>query len=304
MAPIDALLADPNTNTVDHIVHLTPPGTVGQVSEDFRKIGFHVLPGGTHSDGLTANALVILADGAYLELISFTHPPEYYKKGTPERTKRDAHRWAQKAPGFIDFAFLGTGTRLPSISETINRRAKEEGSGVSYIPEVDGGRVRPDGAVLEWLISSVQEQESIGILPFFCGDVTTRELRVPINPPSNVEHPSTATGVAHIRVLVSEHSYTTYQRQLTTVIGHQPAQISPRETKWSLDRPIALEGGHSSPQLLLSVPSNREEEQFFESSRGQFHHSVYEIGIFVRNLADSPEEVSTPYGKIRFVERK
>ncbi|TFK18390.1 hypothetical protein FA15DRAFT_675332 [Coprinopsis marcescibilis] len=253
MTPIGALLADPNTNTVDHIVHLTPPGTVDQVSEDFRKIGFHVLPGGTHSDGLTANALVILADGAYLELISFTHLPEHYKKGTPERTKRDAHLWAQKTPGFIDFAFLS--------ELTINRRGKEEGGGVSYLPEVDGGRVRPDG------------EESMGILTFFCGDVATRELR------------------------------STCQRQLTTVTGHQPAQISLRETKWALDRPVALEGSHNSPQLLLSVPSNRAEEQFFESSRGQFHHSVHEIGIFVRNLADSPEEVSTPYGKIRFVER-
>ena len=28
------------TNVLDHIVHLTPPGTVEQASEEFRKLGF------------------------------------------------------------------------------------------------------------------------------------------------------------------------------------------------------------------------------------------------------------------------
>ncbi|RXW21809.1 hypothetical protein EST38_g4039 [Candolleomyces aberdarensis] len=84
--------ASVNTRTIDHIVHLTPPGTVEEVSEEFRKLGFTVLRGGTHADGLTANALVVLKEGTYIELISFTHPVSYYPLGSAERTAREAHR--------------------------------------------------------------------------------------------------------------------------------------------------------------------------------------------------------------------
>lgn len=46
------------------------------------------------------------------------------------------------------------------------------------MPEMKGGRVRPDGKVLEWVISVPGEEHERGILPFFCGDITPREWRV------------------------------------------------------------------------------------------------------------------------------
>ncbi|KAG6824008.1 hypothetical protein H0H93_002685, partial [Arthromyces matolae] len=112
---------------------------------------FSVVPGGTHTGGLTANALVILADGVYLELISFTHPSSYYPPGSPERVARDANPWSSKSPGWIDFAFLGNGSLTDNrISDIINQRGRREGSGVIYNSEVAGGRKRPDGKVLKW----------------------------------------------------------------------------------------------------------------------------------------------------------
>ncbi|KAJ3514363.1 hypothetical protein NMY22_g14757 [Coprinellus aureogranulatus] len=145
-----------NTRTIDHIVHLTPPGTVEEVSRKFEELGFKVLPGGTHADGLTANALVVLKEGTYIELISFTHPVLYYPVGSPERAKRESHRWANAPPGWIDFAFLGNGSLEPGkrVSDVINARASEEGSDVVYLLEQEGGRVRPDGEVLRWVISA------------------------------------------------------------------------------------------------------------------------------------------------------
>lgn len=119
----------------------------------------------------------MLADGVYLELLSFTHPPSYYPLGTPEREARDAHAWASKSPGWIDFAFLGNGSLETRISDIINARAKLDGSGASYNFEVAGGRERPDGKVLKWVISAPQQKDR-GTLPFFCGDVTPREWRV------------------------------------------------------------------------------------------------------------------------------
>lgn len=153
-----------------------------------------VIPGGTHADGLTANALVVrafildmcsdynhclqvLSDGVYLELISFTHPPTYYPPNSPERQRREAHAWASKSPGWIDYAFLGNGSQSTRISDIINARAKADGSGTVYLPEQSGGRTRPDGVVLKWLISAPKSHPR-GALPFFCGDVTPRSLRV------------------------------------------------------------------------------------------------------------------------------
>ena len=119
----------------------------------------------------------MFADGVYLELISFTHPVSHYPPGSPARVKRDSNPWASRSPGWIDFAFLGNGSRSESIAHVINQRGREEGSGVRYEAEQDGGRTRPDGKVLKWLISAPQVEKR-GVLPFFCGDVTPRSLRV------------------------------------------------------------------------------------------------------------------------------
>ena len=113
---------------------------------------FSVTPGGTHADGQTANALVVFADGTYLELLHFTQRPPS-PSSPPARTSSTKHPWAAKLPGWIDYAFLGN-AGSPSIARTINARAAADGSGVQYAPEVRGGRTRTDGRVLEWYRSA------------------------------------------------------------------------------------------------------------------------------------------------------
>ena len=131
-----------------------------------------MIPGGTHTGGLTYNALVILSDGAYLELIAFTHPASYYPAGSADRKARESHTWANKTPGWIDYAHLGVDK---SVSEVINGRK----GGAVYEPPVDGGRTREDGVVLKWVITAPDvERHGRGTLPFFCGDITPRKLRV------------------------------------------------------------------------------------------------------------------------------
>ncbi|TFY53545.1 hypothetical protein EVG20_g10065 [Dentipellis fragilis] len=171
----------PSTKTLDHIVHLTPPGTVEQASEQFRTLGFTVIHGGTHADGLTANALVILGDAVYLELISFTQPSSSYPPSSPQRKARDSHQWANKPAGWVAFAFHGAPDASPPISALINTRAEASGSEVRYAPEVTGGRRRGDGVELQWVLSTPRrwaEQHGGSRLPFYCGDVTPRALRV------------------------------------------------------------------------------------------------------------------------------
>jgi hypothetical protein len=60
----------------------------------------------------------------------------------------------------------------------INERAERDGSGVLYQPETTMGRVRPDGLALQFILSVPDAQHGLGVLPFFCGDVTPREWRV------------------------------------------------------------------------------------------------------------------------------
>ncbi|KIJ63346.1 hypothetical protein HYDPIDRAFT_113328 [Hydnomerulius pinastri MD-312] len=283
-------MSSPSTKTLDHIVHLTPPGTVAEVSQQFRDLGFNVIPGGTHAGGLTANALVILADGAYLELISFTHPASYYPPGSPGRQKRDANPWAWKEPGWIDFAFLGSSKA--SIASIINERAKEDGSDIHYVPEVDGGRVREDGKVLKWVISAPREEHRRGTVPFFCGDVTPRDLRVPVEPPSNSVHPSDVLGVAHVRLLGEAGALSIISAQLTSVVGDLPHTSAESEYTWLLETPSGTSVSRK-PLLILSSPKDEEEESYL-AERGS---GIYEVA-FVVGRAGVEKESRTPYGKI------
>ncbi|KDR81959.1 hypothetical protein GALMADRAFT_240307 [Galerina marginata CBS 339.88] len=282
-----------NTRTLDHIVHLTPPGSVEEASRQFRDLGFQVLPGGTHAGGLTANALVVFDDGVYLELISFTHPASYYPPGSPERKLRDTHTWAQKSPGWIDFAFLGNGSHKESesISKTINERGRQDGSGVLYDPEQDGGRTRPDGQILKWLISGPQSDRR-GVLPFFCGDVTPRSLRVPGEPPSNTVHPSAARGIAYVRVLANASSFDAVSRQLTSVIGKKSISSTDNQVVWELD---TVHKQHESPLLRLEVPADEEEDGFLQTSSS----GIYEVAFRIKGEKRASQ--TTPYGKVSWV---
>ncbi|KAH6919228.1 glyoxalase-like domain-containing protein [Coprinopsis sp. MPI-PUGE-AT-0042] len=287
-------MGDLNTRTIDHLVHLTPPATVDET--DYTT---GVIAGGTHADGFTANALVILGDGSYLELISFMHPVSHYPEGSEERTKRETHRWAKQAPGWIDYAFLGTGDRSKSISECINQRAARDHAKVSYRPEIEGGRIRPDVEVLKWLISSTVGPENIGRLPFFCGDVTPRSLRVQVTS-SNTTHASTAKSIAFVKILASNGSYPSLVQQLSTVVGQEPTETTPKETAWKLNTTLAA----SSPQpsLKLQQPTSTEEEAFLTSRlEDGAEFGIFEVGFYVHSLPKQGEDITTPYARIKWV---
>ncbi|KAI0948651.1 hypothetical protein AcV7_009328 [Taiwanofungus camphoratus] len=285
----------PSTRTLDHIVHLIPPGSIEAASEQFRALGFNVLPGGTHADGLTANALIVLPDHTYLELLAFTHPTAHHT--------HTAHPWAAKRPGWIDLAFLGTpGT--PSIAALINARADADGSGVQYTPETRGGRRRPDGRELEWVICAPVPRERgergdvRGRVPFFCGDVTPRAWRVPLDPPANAAHPNGARGVAHVRLLATEDVFPALSRQLATITGAPPTSSTSSEASWDLDRletPSADLDAHvgmgSVPKLILSVASG-EEESAYVRERGC---GIYEVALWT---SGDGGEVTAPFGRI------
>ncbi|NNJ12441.1 VOC family protein [Chloroflexales bacterium ZM16-3] len=163
---------------VDHLVILVDDLT--QARADYEALGFMVVTGGEHADGKTHNALVSFADGAYLELLAFK--AEAYQ-----------HVWWRHVAvgqGLIDFALLP--------GDTAEDVAAARARGLEIDGPFPGGRNRPDGVRLEWQTARPASPE----LPFFCGDVTPRTLRVP--GADTWDHDNGVHGLARVSVAVRD----------------------------------------------------------------------------------------------------
>ena len=165
--------------SLDHVVILVDE--LEAAIAHYSALGFTVQRGGTHADGATHNALVGFADGSYLELIAFL-------RRAPE------HRWWRYAlagyQGFVDFALL------PQDTGEVIRAAQARG--LAYEGPTEGGRLRLDGQRLVWQTGTPPTVE----LPFLCGDVTPRALRV-VEGDVRV-HANGVTGVASLSVVVRD----------------------------------------------------------------------------------------------------
>lgn len=163
---------------LDHIVIAV--ADLDRAMADYRALGFQVLPGGQHPGRTSHNALVVFADGAYLELIAWRAP-------APEE------RWyrtlSAHGEGLVDYALLP-----PDTAEAL---AQAQARGLHTLTgPLDGGRLRPDGAQLRWQTA----RHATPDVPFLCGDLTPRALRVPEG--SVRQHPNGAQGVAEVTVAV------------------------------------------------------------------------------------------------------
>ncbi|KRD46303.1 glyoxalase [Acidovorax sp. Root275] len=165
--------------TLDHIVIAVKD--LEQTITDYRALGFNVLQGGEHPGRPTYNALVVLADGAYFELIAWRSPSP-------------GDRWwellNQHGDGIVDFALLPPGT----AATVSNAQAR----GLAYSGPHDGGRLRPDGERLQWQTARPPSAD----LPFLCGDLTPRALRVPEGDAR--VHPNGARGVLSLSIAVED----------------------------------------------------------------------------------------------------
>ncbi|KAF8602759.1 hypothetical protein BDV93DRAFT_415493, partial [Ceratobasidium sp. AG-I] len=221
----------PATNVLDHIIHLSPPGKLAQAVAYWGHLGFEVIPGGQHADGLTSNALVALSDGVYIELIAFDKPASEYPPDSP----RSKHWWANKEPGWIDWACLGLEDH---VDQTIAEREKQAGSGVEYQEGKLGGRKRAsDGQELKWRVTFPGLKHGRGMVPFFCQDITPRELRVPSADVNT--HTNTAVGISHIHLSIPEENISQVRAQLSVVLDRKPSESD----EWELSVP------HSDQEL-------------------------------------------------------
>ena len=200
--------------TLDHIVILVDE--LEAAIAHYSSLGFTVQRGGTHADGATHNALVGFADGSYLEIIAFL-------RRAPE------HRWWRYAQagyqGFVDFALL------PHDTGEVVRAAQARG--LAYQGPIEGGRLRLDGKRLVWQTGTPPTVE----LPFLCGDVTPRALRV-VEGDVRV-HPNGVTGVASLSVVV---------RDLDASLARYAALLGPQAAQDV--RPVAVAGAAQRQAVL------------------------------------------------------
>lgn len=167
------------TFALDHVVIAV--ADLAKAIEDYRALGFTVVPGGRHPGRTSHNALVVFEDGSYLEIIAWAEPGP-------------AERWynvlSKHGEGLMDFALL------PASVPAAVAAAKARGLALNGL--VNGGRVRPDGRELKWQTG----RQTTFDLPFLCGDVTPRSLRVPEGEVRR--HANGVTGVASLSVAVHD----------------------------------------------------------------------------------------------------
>lgn len=199
---------------------------------DYGALGFHVLRGGDHPGRATHNALVVFGDGSYFELIA-------WREASP------GERWWQllqkHGEGIVDFALLPRDTAA-TVADAKARGLLLEGP-------LDGGRVRPDGERLRWQTARAPSAD----LPFLCGDLTPRALRVP---EGEVRvHANGALGVTSLAVAV---------RDLDATLARYRALLGTdaEDAGTHIGNPVALPGsnvrvaviGLGGSVLVLSSP--------------------------------------------------
>jgi len=185
-------------NAIDHVVILVKD--LDAAIADYSDLGFTVVPGGEHADGLSHNALVALADGSYLELIAFKRPPP------------DEHLFStgyKTGEGLVTFALLPT--EIAKDVEEVRKR------GLEMDGPFPGGRVRTDGQRVEWQIARPPTRD----LPFLCGDVTPRDLRVPGGEAR--QHSNGATGVSSIDLAVTDLAAS--MQRYRALLGSEPVLV-------------------------------------------------------------------------------
>lgn len=177
------------------------------------------------------NKLIIFADGTYLELFNWLdRPPEEDARDEPMKA------WAKKEPGLIALALssMPPETIESHFSARVARLKAEGGDGgldIAYTAPAAGGRMRKDGVEVKWKVSRPEFSRSINTpdesvfpngrmdAPFFCYDVTSRNVRVPFEDKEKTTHPCGAVRIAAVEILVPNAQMDAYVKLYSNILG-------------------------------------------------------------------------------------
>ncbi len=230
---------------VDHVVILVDD--LAAAVEGYRKLGFTVVPGGRHEAWGTHNALIGLADGSYLELIAFDDRPADPAQRGRKEARFDALRtdgrspvecrvmgWGSPAEGLVDFALLP-----PAIEKDLARAVEH---GLVIDGPLPGARKRTDGQDVRWQLGIPSTYD----VPFLCGDVTDRSLRVPAG--KAAEHANGVSGIDRITVAVGDLDASAMRYR--ALLGDLPVEV---DFRWPETRAVAFRIGTVTVALVAPV---------------------------------------------------
>ncbi|CDU25036.1 uncharacterized protein SPSC_04870 [Sporisorium scitamineum] len=208
----------------------------------FSQLGFQVVRGGTHADGLTSNALIVFPDGVYIELIQFepVAAPGSGENQQDFETRRKQHWWYHCRKGWIDWCLqdgISDGAiesindnarrlRESAVQEMQSTQQGEEGGDAKvvaprllYQEPQEGGRTTTRGDEIKWKVTfplppskdTAATELPVGNVrshvPFWCADLTPRQLRVPL---TYAHHDNHSPGIAEITLLYAHDTVAAY----------------------------------------------------------------------------------------------
>ncbi|KAI4955016.1 hypothetical protein J4E86_006327 [Alternaria arbusti] len=223
--------------SLDHLILFVPANPTTQLPEvpPFFSDNFTLTPGGFHADGATSNVLILLADGCYIELISFVNPSL-----APE------HWWGPDANfvGWKDWCLTN------SLSPEKNYEA--------------GGRKRADGVDVAWAVTFPKGEkggQSVrGRVPFFCHDTTPRGVRVPIDDPKTT-HPCCAIGVSRLTIIVRDQALLDETRKIYDAVIGSTGEKFDGGFEFRIKRVHEVETRDTGAKIILRLPKNEEEQE-------------------------------------------
>lgn len=169
--------------------------------------GFNAFFGGEHAGGKTHNALIVFADGSYLELLAPTSPALLNDIDPNDHTS--FLFLLTQGEGLGGYALLSGGLEADV--------AAMQGRGLGVTLSSPNGRARPDGKMLRWRTAALNDGT---MTPFFIQDETPRVLRVP-DEASITEQPNSTTGVAGLTIGVPELAAGIHDYEMMTGIKPQ-----------------------------------------------------------------------------------
>ncbi len=148
-----------------------------------------MVTGGRHASGYTHNALIVFADGAYLELMAPTDPA--LLKDPPPPGPGNYLPLFEAGEGIAGYAF--------GVQDLDAHVGRVRQAGIEIGDPQSGGRRRPDGVELRWRTAMFPDMS----VPFYLTDETPRADRVPVIP-ENTKHSNVATGITGIGSTVAD----------------------------------------------------------------------------------------------------
>jgi hypothetical protein len=161
---------------IDHVTIAGP--SLAELEQDFANLGLKTDYGGLHSNGITHMALLGLADGSYIELIS-----------TLESGRRETVFWGEHIAGKG-----GPCAWAVRVDDIAAEAARIAALGIPVSGPAYYNRHRPDGLMVEWNLAFLGSQGAGAKLPFLIQDKTPRYWRV--QPSASVK--GWLTGVAQV----------------------------------------------------------------------------------------------------------